>query len=102
MDFPMILRRLSTALLLLLLPLLALTVFAQEPSATTPVPIPKNKPRVIVVGVNGMELDILRPLLVKGALPNLASVIKRGSYGKLRTVSGPNCPRVYATMFTST
>jgi len=49
-----------------------------------------------------MELDILRPLLLKGALPNLASVIKRGAYGKLRTVSAPNCPRVYSTMFTST
>ena len=62
----------------------------------------KPKPRVVVVGVNGMELDILRPLLLKGRLPNLAKVIKNGAYGKLRTVSSPNCPRVYTTMFTST
>lgn len=62
----------------------------------------KPKPRVVVVGVNGMELDILRPLLLKGQLPNLAKVIKNGAYGKLRTVSAPNCPRVYTTMFTST
>lgn len=75
--------------------LLALPLAAQNQST-------KPKPRVVVVGVNGMELDILRPLLLQGQLPNLAKVIKNGAYGKLRTVSAPNCPRVYSTMFTST
>jgi predicted AlkP superfamily phosphohydrolase/phosphomutase len=58
--------------------------------------------RVIVIGVNGMEMDVIRPLLLKGDLPNLAKVIKNGVHGKLRTVDAPNCPRVYSTMFTST
>ena len=62
----------------------------------------KAQPRVVVVGVNGMELDVIRPLLLKGELPNLAKVIKNGAHGKLRTVNAPNCPRVYSTMFTST
>ena len=62
----------------------------------------RPRPRVIVIGVNGMELDIIRPLLLKGELPNLARVIKNGVHGKLRTVDAPNCPRVYSTMFTST
>jgi predicted AlkP superfamily phosphohydrolase/phosphomutase len=61
-----------------------------------------SKPHVVVIGVNGMELDVIRPLLLQGKMPNLASVIKKGAYGKLRTVSAPNCPRVYSTMFTST
>jgi len=61
-----------------------------------------SKPHVVVIGVNGMELDVIRPLLLKGAMPNLAKVIKNGSYGKLRTVDAPNCPRVYSTLFTST
>ena len=69
---------------------------AQEHSAH------KAKPHVIVLGVNGMELDIIRPLLLKGQMPNLAKVIAGGAYGKLRTVSAPNCPRVYSTLFTST
>jgi predicted AlkP superfamily phosphohydrolase/phosphomutase len=81
---------------LLLLTLLPFSVFAQEPSAV------KAKPHVVVIGVNGMELDIIRPLLLKGEMPNLSSVISRGAYGKLRTVSAPNCPRVYCTIFTST
>src|SRR5258708_9177553 len=62
----------------------------------------KPKPHVVVIGVNGMELDVIRPLLLQGKRPNLASVIKKGAYGKLRTLSAPNCPRVYSTLFTST
>src|SRR5262249_36212887 len=54
------------------------------------------KPRVIVLGVNGAEWDIIRPLLVRGEMPNLARVIERGVSGKLRTISAPNCPKVYA------
>jgi predicted AlkP superfamily phosphohydrolase/phosphomutase len=75
---------------------LTLPVWAQTQSGPTP------KPHVIVIGVNGMELDVIRPLLLKGELPNLARVIQNGAYGKLRTVSSPNCPRVYSTIFTST
>lgn len=41
---------------------------------------------------------MIRPLLLKGDLPNLAKVIKNGAHGKLRTVNAPNCPRVYSTM----
>ena len=55
-------------LILLAVCLLALPVFGQSQSASKP------KPRVVVVGVNGMEWDIIRPLLVKGELPNLARV----------------------------
>src|SRR5215468_9159556 len=82
---------------------LILSVFLLTAVATAQEAKPaKAKPKVIVVGVNGMELDIIRPLLLKGQLPNLASVVNRGSYGKLRTVQAPNCPRVYSTLFTST
>jgi predicted AlkP superfamily phosphohydrolase/phosphomutase len=76
--------------------LLTLPLFGQAQST------PKPRPRVVAVGVNGMELDVIRPLLLKGEMPNLARVIKNGAYGKLRTVSAPNCPRVYSTLFTST
>jgi predicted AlkP superfamily phosphohydrolase/phosphomutase len=86
----------SKKLLLILIVLLAIPVFAQVQKSSKP------RPHVIIVGVNGMELDVIRPLLLKGDLPNLARVIKNGTYGKLRTVNAPNCPRVYTTMFTST
>jgi len=82
--------------LILLLTLFSLPLLGQAQSTAKP------KPRVVVVGVNGMELDVIRPLLLQGKMPNLSSVIKKGAYGKLRTVSAPNCPRVYSTLFTST
>jgi predicted AlkP superfamily phosphohydrolase/phosphomutase len=91
----MLIRRLSK-IGLALWTLLPVFLFGQGQSSGEP------KPRVVVVGVNGMEMDIIRPLLLQGKMPNLLSVIKKGAYGKLRTVSAPNCPRVYSTMFTST
>src|SRR4029077_15610184 len=87
--------------LLFLLALCLATIplaFGQPQTATAA----KAKPKVIVIGVNGMEMDIIRPLMIKGEMPNLSSVVNRGAYGKLRTVNAPNCPRVYSTIFTST
>jgi predicted AlkP superfamily phosphohydrolase/phosphomutase len=62
----------------------------------------KPRPHVIVIGVNGMEWDIIRLLLLRGELHNLAEVIQRGVYGKMRTLSAPNCPKVYSSIATST
>ncbi len=45
----------------------------------------ESRPHVIVIGVNGMEWDIIRPLLLRGELPNFSGVIQRGVYGKMRT-----------------
>jgi predicted AlkP superfamily phosphohydrolase/phosphomutase len=94
MRFPTVPR--TASLLILLFCVASLPLFGQGQSTATP------KPHVVVIGVNGMEMDVIRPLILQGKMPNLASVIKRGSYGKLRTVSAPNCPRVYSTLFTST
>src|ERR1700693_80838 len=86
---------------------LLLILFATLPLFLLPVsgqakPGADARSRVVVIGVNGMELDVIRPLLLQGKMPNLAGIIKKGAYGKLRTVSAPNCPRVYSTIFTST
>jgi predicted AlkP superfamily phosphohydrolase/phosphomutase len=86
----------ESVLAFLVLFLIPLSLPGQTRSTAPP------RPRVIVIGVNGMEWDILRPLLLQNKLPNLASVIQRGAYGKLRTVSAPNCPRVYSTISTGT
>src|SRR5580692_1795141 len=88
----MVLRKSSVVVLFFL----CLPLLAQDRSTA------QATPHVVVIGVNGMELDVIRPLLLQGKMPNLSSVIKKGSYGKLRTLSAPNCPRVYSTLFTST
>src|ERR1700724_1703422 len=90
----MVFQRIS--MVLLLFAALPVAPWGQAQSTAKP------RPHVVVIGVNGMELDVIRPLLLEGKMPNLSSVIKKGAYGKLRTVSSPNCPRVYSTFFTST
>jgi predicted AlkP superfamily phosphohydrolase/phosphomutase len=59
-------------------------------------------PRVLVIGVNGAEWDIIRPLILRGEMPNLANMMENGVSGKLQTTSDPNCPKVYSAIFTST
>lgn len=59
-------------------------------------------PRVLVIGVNGAEWDIIRPLILRGEMPNLANMMENGISGKLQTTSEPNCPKVYSSIFTST
>lgn len=60
-----------------------------------------KKPKVFIFGVNGAELDVLRPLVVQGQMPNLARLLQNGVSGSLRTVPAPNCPKAYTTMETS-
>ncbi len=92
-------RNLFSAIVFLLFT--ALSTMAQTTDKTAAVAA-KPKPHVVVVGVNGMELDMIRPLMLQGKMPNLQHIVDNGAYGKLRTVSAPNCPRVYSTIFTST
>jgi predicted AlkP superfamily phosphohydrolase/phosphomutase len=81
---------------------LCILTWVLSASAQQVEPGSKPRPKVFVLGVNGMEWDMLRPLLLQDKLPNLAKVIQNGTYGKLRTLSAPNCPKVYTTIFTST
>jgi predicted AlkP superfamily phosphohydrolase/phosphomutase len=92
-------RNLFSAIVFLLFT--ATSTMAQTTDKTAAVAA-KAKPHVVVVGVNGMELDMIRPLMLQGKMPNLQHIVDNGAYGKLRTVSAPNCPRVYSTIFTST
>jgi predicted AlkP superfamily phosphohydrolase/phosphomutase len=79
----------------ILLSALSLTAYAGENKSS-------KKPKVIVFGINGAELDIIRPLLVRGEMPNMQHLIENGVSGKLRTVSAPNCPKAYTAIQTST
>jgi predicted AlkP superfamily phosphohydrolase/phosphomutase len=46
-------------------------------------------------------MDIILPLLIRGEMPNLARVMDRGVFGKLRTLPAPNCPKIYSALQTS-
>jgi predicted AlkP superfamily phosphohydrolase/phosphomutase len=84
----------------------SLPAWSKQPTGvganTDPFNQPARKPRVLVIGVNGAEWDIIRPLVLRGEMPNLAKMIENGVSGKLQTTSDPNCPKVYSAIFTST
>ena len=84
------------------LALLAVCVLGTSLAAQADQMASKKNPKVVVIGVNGAEWDFLRPLLVRGEMPNLARLIENGTSGFMKTLSSPNCPKVYTTFFTST
>jgi hypothetical protein len=53
-----------------------------------------------MVGMDGLEWSVLRPLLQAGKCPNLASLMKRGSFGRLGTLSLTLSPVVWTTIAT--
>ncbi len=56
--------------------------------------------RVLVVGVDGLEWNVLRPLLAQGRCPNLRALMERGSFGKLETMQPTLSPIVWTTIAT--
>lgn len=61
---------------------------------------PRAASRVLMIGVDGMEWSVLRPLLQAGKCPNLAGLMRRGSFGKLATLSLTLSPVVWTTIAT--
>lgn len=53
-----------------------------------------------ILGIDGMEWRILRPLLRDGKMPNLRKLIERGSAGKLVTLSPSWSPVLWTTVVT--
>jgi hypothetical protein len=56
--------------------------------------------RVLFIGLDGIEADVLMPLLAKGELPNLAKLIDRGVMGYLITYQPTLSPVVWTTIAT--
>ncbi|MFQ5768287.1 MAG: alkaline phosphatase family protein, partial [Acidobacteriota bacterium] len=54
----------------------------------------------LVIGIDGLEWDILLPLLHEGDLPHLAHLMKHGVYGTLRTFEPTLSPVIWTTIAT--
>ena len=61
--------------------LCALAPFACKRGAEKPL-----SPRILLVGVDGLEWSVVLPLIEQGRMPELADLMERGSYGLLRTL----------------
>jgi len=57
-------------------------------------------PKVLVIGLDGASLELLRPWIDEGLLPNLAGLIARGVSGGLESVMPPLTPPAWTSAMT--
>lgn len=60
----------------------------------------EKKRRVFVVGLDGATFDIIIPMIEKGKLPNLAKMMKSGTYGELTSTIPPNSSVAWSSFMT--
>ena len=56
--------------------------------------------RVLVIGLDGATLDLICPWVEEGRLPNLARLMKGGTYGKLESTIPPQTPVAWTSFMT--
>lgn len=56
---------------------------------------------IVLVGIDGLEWDVLLPLLAAGRMPNLALLMERGHYGFLDSMQPTLSPVVWTTVATA-
>jgi predicted AlkP superfamily phosphohydrolase/phosphomutase len=59
-----------------------------------------DRPRVIVIGIDGASWDYIDPLVAAGQLPNFARLQKEGATARLRSVDTHFTPPAWTSMFT--
>jgi hypothetical protein len=59
-----------------------------------------RRPRVLLVGVDGMTWSLLLPLLREGRLPEMAALMERGTFGKLGSLRPTVSPVIWTTIAT--
>lgn len=56
--------------------------------------------RVVLVGFDGADWRVLRPLLERGRLPAFERLVKEGSWGELATLADANSAVIWASIYT--
>ena len=69
---------------------------AAEPA---PAALPRPAP-IVLMGADGLEWDVLLPLLRAGRLPAMAALMNRGTYGLLHTMRPTLSPVIWTTIAT--
>ncbi|MFH0943783.1 MAG: alkaline phosphatase family protein [Planctomycetota bacterium] len=79
---------------------LLLLLFALLPACGKAPPLPPPTHPVVLIGVDGLEWSVMRPLLESGRLPNLARLAERGVAGKLQTLRPTLSPAIWTSVVT--
>ena len=61
---------------------------------------PKKNHKVILIGIDGMEWDIIKPLIEKNELPNIKKLMDKGTYGNLRSIEPMKTPLIWTSIAT--
>ncbi len=57
-------------------------------------------PPVLLVGLDGMEWDVILPMVRRGELPTIAALMQRGTFGRLSTLSPALSPAIWTSVAT--
>ena len=60
----------------------------------------KTGRRVIVLGVDGMDYDLVRDLMARGRMPHFLQLAQSGALGPLRTTVPPQSPVAWSSFIT--
>lgn len=60
----------------------------------------RQRPRLLVVGLDSATLDAILPLAGQGRLPFLDTMLKGGAYGRLETITPPHRDALWITVAT--
>jgi predicted AlkP superfamily phosphohydrolase/phosphomutase len=62
---------------------------------------PTSRDKVLLIGLDGAEWDLIHPMIEAGELPNLARLIDQGVHGKLRSIEPlAKSPAIWTTIAT--
>lgn len=59
-----------------------------------------EKPRLLLIGIDGADYRITRRLMRQGCLPTLAELTRRGAWGPMRSTVPPVTPPAWTTIMT--
>ena len=60
----------------------------------------KNKQKLLLVGWDAADWQIIGPLLAKGLMPSLKKIIDNGVYGNMSTMNPPYSPMLWTSVAT--
>lgn len=62
----------------------------------------KSRSKVVIIGLDGARLDIIKRWIKKGSLPNIKKLMNEGSHGNLRTIFPPHSMLAWTSFMTGT
>lgn len=62
----------------------------------------KSKRKVLIIGIDGGTFDVISPMVKDNKLPNLASIMNKGTYGELLSTIPPVTAPAWSSFITGT